>query len=45
MWICKEEIKFFGLHFNGKGVSPTQAKVEAIKKTEVRQYLPKYQVF
>ena len=30
----KEEIEFFGLHFSGKGVSPTQAKVEAIKKAE-----------
>lgn len=30
----KEEIDFFGLHFSGKGVSPTQAKVEAIKKAE-----------
>jgi hypothetical protein len=30
----KEEIEFFGLHFSGKGVSPTQAKVEAIKKSE-----------
>ena len=30
----KEEIEFFELHFIGKGVSPTQAKVEAIKKIE-----------